>query len=594
MEITEYLRSPRTEKVYVGEFKGINRTASAEDGYFYRSENMSGKAYPAASVRGRRAIIRPLTSCDGFCGDDTLIWVENGKLYYGGNELSDVHLTEGRKEILRLGSYILVFPDLVYRNISDPEDSGSISHSYTAEEGMRISMTDESFQQISDFYIATELPKTAVSGEICALVSGDAAPVIKRFDGHSFKTVKTFIKLEGAGIGAGFQVGDTLECAGLERYVGDHFTVAKKEASALYCEGVVLTPGEVASVYISRVMPLYDHITVSGNRIYAVRRGYDRDGNFVSRIYASAKGDPKNWSVYGGGLVADCDLHGEFTAVADYLGSPVAFTENALAEIREKNGYLTVTSVVGDGVEKGAANSCKSVGYRLYYKGKRGVFSYDGSYPKCISLGLEDGLCVTSDGVPGAAYGGKYYVKLSSTKETTAIYIYDVFDKQWQREDDPGVVSFAVRGGGLYASFEDPSSENEKCGLLLFGYDESADEEKSYCAPLGYPVPEQRVAWYCESGKIGLDGLSGVYPVRLNLRVKVRDGGDMSVALIYDENETAEKAISIPKRTVGAITVPVAIKKCDTLRIRFSGHGSCEILGYEISYQNGGEVRGWR
>ena len=117
---------------------------------------------------------------------------------------------------------------------------------------------------------------------------------------------------------------------------------------------------------------------------------------------------------------------------------------------------------------------------------------------------------------------------------------------------------------------------------------------KNYCAAMGYPIPESEIAWYCESGKIGLDEPVGMYPVRLTVRVRVLDGGDMAVSLLYDDSDVAERAVSIPKRTVGAITLPLTIKKCDTVRVRFSGHGSCEILGYGLSYQNGGDIRGWR
>ena len=594
MEITEKLKTPRIETEYVTELRGISRVSKASDGYLYRAENMTNKAYPYLAARGRRAVIRPMASCDGFCGDDTLIWVENGKLFYGGNEVPGVYLTAGKKQILRLGSYVLIFPDGIYWNISEPQDFGNISASFTAEDGVSVSMVDENGQTVSGFYIVSKLPDTAESGELCALVSGDEAPVIKRFDGYSFKTVKTFIKLMAAGISAGFQVGDTVECAGLEKYVGDHFTVVGKEANVLYCEGVTLSSGTAQNVTLSRLMPYYDHLAVSGNRLYAVRRGYDRMGEFVSRIYASANGDPRNWSIYSGGMIAECDLHDEFTAVSDYLGMPVVFTENALAEVREKNGEMLLTSVVGCGVEKGAADSCRTIGYRLYYKGNIGVCTYDGSYPKCISVGLENGLKISTEGAPSAAHNGFYYIKLSDINEKEAIYIYNTFDKLWQKENDPGVISFAVRGGKLYAYFEDPRSENEKCGIMLFGYDETDEATNSYCSALGYPIPEDTVSWYCESGKLGVNELVGMYPVRLTVRVNVRDGGDMAVSLLYDDSEVAERAVSLPKRTVGAVTLPIAIKKCDTVRVRFSGHGDCEILGFGLSYRNGGEIRGWR
>jgi len=594
LELADKIKKLSLENESVTVFNGINRAAKAEDGYFYRALNMSNSAYPALSVRGRRAIVRPVSSCDGICGDDTLIWAENGRLWYGANEVSGVYLAQGKKRLLRIGSYVLIFPDCVYWNISDPEDYGSISAYFSSESEVSVSLVDDNKSELSGFYIASKIPDTAVSGEICALVAGDDAPVIKRYDGYAFRTVDTYIKIAASGIGVGFNVGDTVECEGLTKYVGDHFTVAAKEANAIYCRGVILSNGSAQNVKIKRLMPYYDQITVSGNRVYAAYRGYDRSGRFVSKVYASDAGDPLNWSVYGGGMEADCELDGAFTGICDYLGQPIVFFECALGEIREKSGKIVITKVIGNGVQDGAFDSCRTIGYNLYYKGRNGIYSYDGSYPKCISLGLEEGIELAECGAPAGVCNGKYYIKITDNKSVNAIYVYDTFDKLWQKEDDCGVTAFASRGGRLYAMFEDPDALIEKQGIIMFGYDEASESEKRYCAALGYPIPEDKISWFCESGKIGVDDMSGMYPVRLTVRVKVKNGADMAVSLIYDDSETAERAVSIVNRTVGAVTVPIVIRKCDTVRVRFSGHGECEICGYGVSYQKGGETRGWR
>lgn len=579
-----------TNALEVCTWQGINRLARPEDGYLLSACNVrtgdDGHIYPRYS----RAQVRTITECDGFYADDTLIWVDGQKLYYGGSEISAITLTAGKKQILRLGEFLVILPDGIYYNLSGTGEYGHLSRDFYTEGAVSVSMTDTERRSLGSYYVTAELPEDAVAGDTCVLVKDGQEPVVMRYDGYSFKTLETLIKLSAAGIGAELKAGDTVECSGLEKYFGSYFTVAYCEANSVYVSGVTLSGGSVKGVRLKKEMPYYDHVTVSGNRMYAVRRGYDRNGDFVSRVYASAKGDPRNWSVYGDGLACDLDMFGEFTAICDYLGAPVAFTENALCEIREKGQGLALTRVIGHGVEKGAFQSCKTLGYSIYYKSREGVCKYDGSYPKLISKQISADLSVADCGAPSAVCNGKYYIKLSANKSKTAIFNYNPDENRWLCEDDPGVVEFAARGADLYALCENETGHR----VVLMDYDNACADSRAYLCEGGEATKENDFLWYFESGMIGREIYESIYPIRLAIRCDVYEEGDVGVSLAYDDSVSFSEAARISGPRKGSFVLPVSPDRCDMMRVRFEGTGMACIKGYKLSYTTGGEVRGWR
>lgn len=585
------LKTKKRSTLSVTGFGGINVSESAPAGSLSKSLNLTCRGFPALSVRGRRAVIRSTLSADGIFGDDTLAWAESGKLYYGGREITGVYLTPGKKKFSKHGSMLLIFPDGIYYDTASGE-SGNMSVSYSCTEGAYACCVNGNFEEITYSYVKTE-PDGAEPGDYCAVSGSDGKPVMKRYDGAAWLVCECFIKISASGIGAGFRAGDTVECTGLEGSIGSTFTIAYRTDGALFCRGVLPSSLSPGSVTVSRTVPKFDYSAVSGGRLWGVRRGEDKGGQFVCRVYASAPGSPFNFSPEGGGLVCDVDISGKFTGMCDFLGSPLAFSETEIIEIRIKNGSLITTVIKCGGIEEGAEESAVVYGGALYYKSKTGIFRYDGSYPECVSEELGENIYCPESGAPAVCRGGEYYIKLSDMNQKTSIYVYNIDKKVWHCQDDPGVAAFAKRNENIYALTENQSSENEKYGIVLFDYDRADGDEKSYCAALGYPKPETDVQWGFESGRIGFECFKGLYPIRLILRIKSGNQSVYGVSLIYDESfETDPEEISAESE--GAVNIPIALKRCDTLRIKISGSGDCRILGYSLEYGNGGEVRGWK
>jgi len=567
----------------VTELGGINKRGNARNGALYSATDMSSRAFPYLCPRARRATVRKLSSPDGLHGDDTLAYVDGGRLYYGGLEISGLTLSDGEKDILKLGKYLLIFPDEVYFNTANESDFGAMSVGFTAQNG-RVCCVDTQLNEIT-YAIVTKEPDGASVGDWCAIQGSDGALRLKRFDGYVWNEAETLLKLSASGIGASFRDGDTVECNGLDG-ISTGFRIVKRSEDALYFEGTVSAAVSLGAFGVSRTVPIFDCQTVSGGRLYGVRRGRDKSGNLVCRIYASAENDPLVFSGLGGGAMMDIDIAGAFTGICDYLGSAVAFSESDIVETRIKNGALIGTVIKGYGLESGAKRSIASAGGALYYKSSVGVCIYDGSYPERISDCLGGGVSVAEHGCPAIFASGKYYIKLNDRELGSAIYVYDTENGLWSRETDPGVKRFAKRRENVYALLE--SGE-----LILLDSEQADENELTYCSGSGYPIIEEGFAWSFETAEIGSDNLKSVCPVRLALRLVKNKDSEVKIGVIYDGQTICGETV-VGRETFGAVSVPIPLKRADTFRLRISGSGECVFKGFAVQYRAGGEAKAWR
>lgn len=572
----------KNESAGITRFFGVYEKEGGSRGSLYDAMNVSSRAFPSMLQRERRATVRMLGSADGIFADDTLAFVDGGRLYYGARQISGLYLASGEKTLLRLGKYLLVFPDEAYVDLENEERCGFLSSAFSGS--VKISTVDAQKNDISYSVFLTE-PQSGAIGEYCAVSDGDGGLVMKRFDGAIWRRCETFLKISASGIDGCFNEGDMLSVSGADGALGSAVRVTARESGAIYCEGVI-TSDIRCELSLTRSVPLFDFVTVSGGRLVGVRRGKAKNGAYVSRIYASAQGDPFNFLEEGGALMLDVDISGAFTGVCDYLGSPIAFSESEIVECRVKGQSLIGTVIRCCGLESGAHKSCVTDNGILYYKSSMGVCRYDGSYPEVISDALF-GIRLGGEGCPAICAKGRYYIKLTDSKSRKAIYVYDIGRKLWLREDDPGIVSFAKRRENVYAL-----CRADQGSIMLFDYDSADPDEQTYCSAEGYPRVEEAVQWYVETSEIGADTFESVCPVSLSVRL-IKSAKDTTWACAVCDGKVISET-EIKGECFGAVSVPVDVTRCDTFRIRLRGSGECKILGLSALYRAKGEVKAWR
>ena len=582
MNYSENLKSEKIYSASATEIGGINVNGRKGPGNPADLLNFTDKHFPSACVRPRRAVIRDLISADCIFGDDTLAWVDSGRLYYGGNEVTGLYLTSGRKKILGVGKMLVIFPDLVYYDTASGE-YGNMSVTHSAESAY-VCCTDSELNEITGYTVSSKEPENAAVGDYCALTEGENV-TMKRFDGNMWRQCRTFVKISAAGIGAGINAGDTVECSGLERVFGNAFTVDVSTPSALYAEGCVANPFYTADISVRRIVPVFDHVCVSQGRLWGVRRGADNNGNYICAVYASAPGSPMNFSVSGGGLYLEINISGSFTGLTDYLGTAVAFTESEIIELTVKNNDISALTIRTFGLSEGCSESVVCDSGVLYYKSTVGVCRYDGSYPECISAQIGAVTEKSASGSPAVCAGGIYYIVLADKCGNSYIYSYNSLRESWQKHDDPGIIAFAKRKENIYAI---TSSDQ----ILLLDYDSAGDDEKTYCCSAGYPSVESEIGWSFESSEIGSSEFFSKIPQKAVIRADF-SGTDELTLSIRTDGVISVGPVSLPVPEGKVITVPLKCGKCDTFSLILGGKGDFRLEGFSVIYRSGGENSVW-
>ena len=122
------------EKMTVTDFPGLDRRETARIGGFREMRNLCGEGYPTLRTRQARGLIATVTKPGGLTAKDALIWVDGTRICVNGEAAGPV-LTEGEKDLISMGAYLIVFPDKVYLNTKDLTDYGSLECERTASAG---------------------------------------------------------------------------------------------------------------------------------------------------------------------------------------------------------------------------------------------------------------------------------------------------------------------------------------------------------------------------------------------------------------------------------------------------------------------------
>lgn len=564
------LPAPAQQRVTVSKFSGYDARPRTALGAFRRMKNLTGDGYPTLSVRGKRKTVTTLERPNALTAKDCLIWVEGGTLYINGAAI-DLVLTDGEKQLVSMGAYLLIWPDKKYVNTQDLSDKGSMENTSQTTGTVTFSLCRSNGTDYSDYTTGAAAPSGAESGALW--LDTGSGNVLMQYDGVMWQAVgDVAMKISAANIGKGFSAGDGVTVSGCTGAAADGtWTLLQCSDNTIVIGAAAVIEGEqTTSVTVRRYVPDMDFVVECSNRLWGCKYGIV-DGKSVNAIYGSALGDFRNWNAFSGlatdSYAADRGSDGPFTGAAAYLGTVLFFKEHSMERLYiSGTGAHQITSLQCPGIRPGSGRSPAVVDGVLYFHGTLGIYAFDGSMPQPVSAAFGD---ERYENAVGGGAEGQYWLSAQRNGENH-LFVYDTARGLWHRQDGLRVKQFAAAGGVLYGLTEH--------GITALHGNTQSDEADP--------------AWYAETGELGLDMPEQKYLQRLELRLLPESGAFVKAYISYDDGRAWQYAGSIQGdgRQLRQGLLSVRPVRCPHMRLRLSGSGGCRIYSISAVYEKGSDL----
>ena len=559
------LRRLRTSRRTVDAFGGLNRSPRTGEGEFAQMENLSSDFYPVLAPCPPREQL-DITGVTSLGAGQRLFYTQGTELVLGDRRIDLGLSPDGNKILVKMGAYVVVFPDKKYASTLENGDCGSLEARFEAANAVLTPCTLEGADRIPD-YIQSAEPLSPENGTLWLDTAASPA-VLKEWSAASnlWAAVETaYVRIEAPGIGVPFRQYDGVTLSGAEALDGAN-VIWQAGSDFAVVSGVLEGQKHMRGLVLSRTVPEMDYVIECGNRLWGCRAGTDRLGNPVNEIYASKLGDFRNWNCFMGlstdSYAVTVGTQGPFTGAITYLGNPLFFKEDCLYKIYGSYpAAFHVQSTACRGVAQGGGESLAIVGETLFYKSPMGVCAYDGSLPAEVgrNLGFEP-----LEGGVGAGFGGKYFLSLQEHTGTDALYVYDKLLGQWHRETGFGARQMVSHAGKLYGL-------DKNGGLWLLRGGKS----------------RARVKWMARTGRIsGWDGKRMVLK-SLELQLLLANRARMDISVRYDDRGAWER--------IGTLTgsdrrflLPIRPKPCSHLELLLEVEGDIRLLSLTRVLRQGG------
>ena len=385
-------------KKMITNFGGIDEREVIQENAFADMQNMSSDMFPAIGPRGGRGkVIRKLKKPNGLIFNNGLAWVDGTDFYFDETKVGTV--TDGKKQMVSMGAYILIWPDKKAFNTNNKEWK--------------------------------DIEKTWTQGAQASIgPTTDAS---------------TFIKISCPGIGEAFGQGDGVEISGCSNASLNKSAVIQslEKDHIVVIADVTKSFTQDSGLTVKRKAPDMDYLTELDNRVWGC-------SSAAHEVYACKLGDPFNWNCFEGistdSYAATIGSDGDFTGAITHLGYVLFFKEDVLHKVYgSRPNNIQINTYPVRGVMEGCEHSLAVVNETLLYMSREGVCAYDGGMPYLVSQEIRKG----HTGARGGPYQGKYYISIDWGSRT-GLYVFDLEKGLWHREDDTALTFPCPGAGNLY------------------------------------------------------------------------------------------------------------------------------------------------
>ena len=652
------LRTSGAPRSMVNKFWGLNKTPTITDGEFADMRNLTSDHFPLLSVREPRGY--PILMYVDYTDPVTLteteepeqnneqgdavkprcitmatapgtdvfqpVYIDGSKLVIGYYAV-DLGITDGEKQIVHMGAYLIVIPDMVYCNYKDLSDRGKIEDGFYGDKAhpaggmltdVTATMTMCDYDGRDPDYIDQEEPKFIIfEGQYVDDKGVEYNPngrlwqKTDEYDGlYRFSTddakwykIKSYLKLK---ITAKTIAGLTVNALTMKKVLREGDALRFENLHSLN-GGITDGPHQVAKAYdpkdggqiivveggttvtnldiqqtgektirVYRYIPNLDYACESGNRLWGCRYGDNGMGQYVNEIYCSGAGDFFRWGLGeatddSAPVTFSLGSDGAFTGAVNYGGYPTFFKERSMHRV---SGFLPsefgISSDSVPGVARKAAKSLAVVGGILYYKSPGAVMAFDGTQPVSVSDKL--GSLTAYPVAVGGACCEKYYLYMDRvSRADPGLYVLDTAKGIWHKEDETVVESMAEDSENLYM-------------IAVQGDRHTVMTVKDHGNTEKNPI-----RWYAETGLIGMEDPDRKYITRLMVKLRLDVGASVRVSIQYNSVGIWKQIYATEARGTVPVSVPILPVPCDHFRLRLDGVGGCTIYSITKSMRNGGE-----
>ena len=585
--IYPYLDAIQTGRQVVEEFKGYDHNLRIGEGEFFDMTNMTSDYYPVLSPRGQRGVYASDGPYYGMIAKDAFCYVKGGKFYINNSEVEKLELEEGGKQLVSMGAYVIILPDKKWVNTADGT-FGNIEASYESDASVEVSfaMCKLDGSLYGEIIQQETTPENPADRQLW-IDTSETPHSLKQYSADTkvwTAIASTYIRITATGIAKDFAQYDAVKISGFPdklkdmdgatyviweaKHYDDNSGTDYIVITGLLEEAIENWPD--CKLTVTREMPKMDFVIESGNRLWGCYYGL-KNGQAVNEIYCSKLGDFKNWECYMGvstdSWAASCGTDGQWTGAITHLGYPLFFKENYLHKIYgnyPSNYQIQVTEC--QGVAKGSGKSLAIVGTTLFYKGRSGVYAYDGGLPSSVSYAL--GNEVYRDSV-GGAVGNKYYISMENTDGGGYnLFVFDVAKSMWHKEDrNLQVVDFCACDGELYAITGD-----------------------QIITMLGTGTKDTKpVEWMVETGKLGVADPDTQTLQRLHLRMQMELGSEVYISVQYDCEDGWHQVGYVMGDCLQSFLLPIRPRRCQFLRLKLEGRGDVKIYSMTKTISGGSD-----
>ena len=554
------------------EFRGLNQNLYVGENEFSSMKNMSSTHYPVLSPREKRSIysgnsdtLNALHTAQG-----QLIHIEGKDFYYNGTRQGTFE-EEGKKQLVSMGAYVVIFPDKKIFNTSTGEFE-DMEATYETEDDVTFTLTNINGDEYAIETTSDAAPSEPNNAEYWLDTSG-VPNVLKQYSASSGVGVSiptTYTNIFSRGIGAFFNQYDGITISGseLEAFNGS-FVLQKVSENYIVVIGFVdEVKTQKGKLVVQRKVPDMDFICELNNRLWGC-------SSKNHEVYASKLGDPKNFYSYAGistdSYALTIGSDGDFTGCISHLGYVLFFKEDVIHKVYgSKPSNFQLTDTHARGVEKGSEESLCIVNETLYYKSRDGICAYDGGLPTEVSQSLGTTQYMNAN---AGTLANKYYVSMCDTFGDYSLFVYDESKNLWHREDDIKAECFVRINGALYFV-----SDNKIIGT---GETEGL--------PTFTKAEEESVEFEAVTGDILYSETHKKYISRINVKASVSAQSELKAYVQYDNGEW-EKVCEIKGASDRTHLIPIKTKRSDKIKLKFEGSGDCKVFAISKVIEVGSDI----